>query len=479
MERICKTSIKIDRNRDRREALFGFQSKLDFLGKDLTGGKRDHFSVIVVLGFQVQQHGKLERSTGSRGGYLVHVFLVLNQFSQGKNHNKQYTANGASCKVGATGFRAARFPFIIPRAGISLTGIMEKPDIPLDAKTAEQAEMFANRLRKRLRHLGKWARRRGTGAFRLYDRDIPEIPLVLDLYADDLRGSLASGALYKRPYEKDDSQEALWLDAMRVAAAGALGIGKDGVIIKLRQRQQGQAQYEKVSGLGLTREVREGGLKFRVNLSDYLDTGLFLDRRVMRNMVRADSRGKRVLNLFCYTASFSVYAASGGAVSTDSVDLSNTYIAWGRENLALNGFDAEILKREEYFDRERTAADGTHRLIRADVSAFLRDAKSAGIRWDSIVVDPPAFSNSTMARGDFDLQRDFMDLLNSATALLAPVGRIWFSANARSFRGSAGELETALARKFPNIRVTDISDRTVDEDFRGRKTPKAFLLNRP
>ena len=332
--------------------------------------------------------------------------------------------------------------------------------------------MFANRLKKRFRHLGKWARRRGTGAFRLYDRDIPEIPLVLDLYGD-----AASGALYKRPYEKDEAEEARWLNAMQDSAAQALGLERDNIIIKLRQRQQGQAQYEKVSRQGLTREVQESGLKFKVNLSDYLDTGLFLDRRVMRRMVKADSQGKRVLNLFCYTASFSVYAAAGGAVSTDSVDLSNTYLEWGRNNFALNDFGTEMLKREEYFNRSHAATVGKgHRLIRADVSAFLKDAKAARLRWDSIVIDPPAFSNSTMAQNDFDLQRDFMDLLNAATTLLAPNGKLWFSASARSFRGTESELETALAQKPSNFTVTDISGKTVDEDFKGRKTPKAFVI---
>jgi len=335
--------------------------------------------------------------------------------------------------------------------------------------------MLANRLKKRFRHLGKWARRTGTGAFRLYDRDIPEIPLVLDVYTDSLHGSAVSGALYKRPYEKDEAEENLWLNAMQDATAQALRIEKGDVIIKLRQKQQGQAQYERVSQQGLTRKIHESGHKFSVNLSDYLDTGLFLDRRAMRRMVMADSKGKRVLNLFCYTASFSVYAASGGAAWTDSVDLSNTYLRWGRDNFALNGFNAEIFKREEYFARDHS---GGHRLIRADVSAFLRDANatSAKPRWDSIVVDPPAFSNSTMAQGDFDLQRDFVDLLNSTIALLAPNGKIWFSASARSFKGSASNLETALAQRFPSITVTDISNRTVDEDFKGRKTPKAFVI---
>jgi len=342
-----------------------------------------------------------------------------------------------------------------------------------DTKTGEQAEMLGNRLKKRFRHLSKWARRTGTGAFRLYDRDIPEIPLVLDVYGGADSGTVVSGALYKRPYEKDDAEEAGWLDAMRGAAALALGLEKTDVIVKLRQRQHGQAQYEKVCGRGITRVVGEGGLNFRVNLSDYLDTGLFLDRRAMRRMVGADAAGKRVLNLFCYTASFSVYAAHGGAACTDSVDLSNTYLGWGRDNFALNGFQAGVLRPDEYFGRKPA---GKHRLIRADVRAFLRQAAAAGLRWDSIIVDPPAFSNSTMARGDFDLLRDSTELLGTAAALLAPGGKLWFSANARTFRTTTGDLEAALAGRVPGIKATDISGRTVDDDFKGRKTPKAFVL---
>jgi len=337
--------------------------------------------------------------------------------------------------------------------------------------------MLASRLRKRYRHLGKWARRAGVGAFRLYDRDIPEIPLVLDLYGDAGSGALAvAGALYKRPYEKSEGEEALWLAAMRAAAAGALGIGEGGVIVKLRQRQRGAAQYERISAEGVVMETREGGVRFRVNLSDYLDTGLFLDRRAMRRMVGADSGGKRVLNLFCYTASFSLHAAAGGAASTDSVDLSNTYLGWARDNFALNGISARALRRGERFGRG-VGGGCRHRLVRADVPAFLRDAAAAGERWDLIVADPPAFSNSAAAGGDFDLRRDFAGLLGSAAALLAPGGRLWFSASARSFRASAGDLEAALAPRHPGIEVADISGRALDEDFRGRKAPRAFAIS--
>jgi len=345
----------------------------------------------------------------------------------------------------------------------------------MDDKTAAQAEMLANRLKKRFRHLHKWARRSNIEAFRLYDCDIPEIPLVLDLYGD-----IVSGALYKRPYEKDEAEEERWLQAMGDAAARSLSLERDNIIIKRRERQRGQAhntrahkrpQYEKIADRGLTREVREGKLKFKVNLSDYLDTGLFLDRRAMRRMIGDDSNGKRVLNLFCYTASFSVHAADGGATSVDSVDLSNTYLAWAQENFALNGFNAEICNTES-----NTKCNTKHRLIRADVAVFLRASAAARQRWDSIIVDPPAFSNSTMTRADFDLRRDYANLLGDCLSLLANGGKLWFSASARSFKANAAELAAVLKESFPGITVTDIGDAIIDEDFKGKKIPRAFVL---
>jgi len=345
-------------------------------------------------------------------------------------------------------------------------------------KTAAQAEMLANRLRKRHRHLQKWARRTDTGAFRLYDRDIPEIPLVLDKYADAV-----SGALYRRPYEKDDAEEEQWLQAMTDAMAQALDLQRDYIVIKRRQRQRptegsGQSQYEKMTDRGLIREVREGGLLFKVNLSDYLDTGLFLDRRVMRRMINADSKGKRVLNLFCYTAAFSVHAASGGAASTDSVDLSNTYLNWARDNFTLNGFDTAMPRLDEFFAGAGSQEKAAHKLIRADAVSFLRQTADARRRWDSIIIDPPVFSNSTMARADFDLNRDYEDLLSGCLSLLAPGGKVWFSANARSFKTDAAELEIALADRFPGIKVSDCTSQLEDEDFKGKKIPKTFILEK-
>jgi 23S rRNA G2069 N7-methylase RlmK/C1962 C5-methylase RlmI len=348
-----------------------------------------------------------------------------------------------------------------------------------DTKTALQAEMLANRLKKRNRHLAKWAHRIGTDAFLLYDRDIPEIPLVLTQYGD-----VVSGALYQRPYEKDETEEELWLAAMRESVAQALGLERGNIIIKLRERQRrtndsGKAQYEKRANQKLTRIVREGELKFKVNLSDYLDTGLFPDRRAMRRLVGADSKGKRVLNLFCYTGSFSVHAAGGGApgngaAATCSVDLSNTYLAWARDNFALNGLKAETLRLEEYFT-SGTKRTNSHQLVRVDYAAFLDSAAKARLRWDSIILDPPAFSNSSGA-ADFDLQRDYADILAHCLGLLAKDGKLWFSAAARSFKTSAEELETELSKRHLHVTVTDIGSKIIDEDFKGRKMPKAFLV---
>jgi len=285
---------------------------------------------------------------------------------------------------------------------------------------------------------------------------------VLDLY-----GGLISGALYKRPYEKDQAEELLWLESMRDALSQSLGIAPENIIIKQRERKRGSSQYEKAADQGRFREIREGKYKFKVNLSDYLDTGLFLDRRALRALVGADAAGKRVLNLFCYTASFSIYAAGGGAISTDSVDLSNTYLNWARENFALNGFKAKFLQKEAFF-----AQNSHHSLIRADVNDFLELALAARYTWDSIILDPPAFSNSKMSRADFDLNRDYNALLATCLSLLSPNGKLWFSANPRSFRAGAADLEKALGAK-----VTDITDKIVDEDFKGRKTPKTYQIN--
>ena len=321
--------------------------------------------------------------------------------------------------------------------------------------------MLANRLSKRVKHLRKWAKRIGTDSFRIYDRDIPEIPLLIELYGD-----AAAGALYARPYEKDEAEEERWLRAMTEACSSALGIPAQRIFLKQRKRQRGSDQYERLADSAVSAVVTEGGLKFAVNLSDYLDTGLFLDHRKTRALVRAEAGGRRVLNLFCYTASFSVYAASGGAAEVDSIDLSNTYLDWAAENFALNGFEAVHSSPQDIAGKKRLP--GRFRLIRADALRFLAEAADSGLSWDAIVLDPPTFSNSKKMEGTLDVRRDYRTLVSSCLRVLAPQGILWFSTNARGFSLSPDE--------FPQAAVKDIGPATLDEDFRDRASRACYTL---
>ena len=345
--------------------------------------------------------------------------------------------------------------------------------------------MFANRLQKRFRHLKKWANRNNIGAFRLFDRDIPEIPVVIDFYGDvsHPQDAALSGALYKRPYEKDEAQEEIWLSVMKEIAAAALGIKPENIFIKQRQIQRGLSQYEKMSHENFTKIVNENGFAFKVNLTDYLDTGLFSDRRLLRSIIRDEAPGKKILNLFSYTGSFSVYAASGGAASTDSVDLSNTYLKWAKENFELNGLKAEIIKKNYNAEPHKEGSkedrrDCKNKLIRADALEYINKSYKEKRRWDLIVIDPPAFSNSKKMADNFDLYRDLIKLIYQCLKLLSPDGKIFLSINLRRYVPAAQELETELISQFSiNVRITDLSGRVVDEDFKGRKTPGAFLIN--
>ncbi|MDR0636553.1 MAG: class I SAM-dependent methyltransferase [Treponema sp.] len=319
--------------------------------------------------------------------------------------------------------------------------------MPDSAKTASQALMLGSRLTKRLKHLKKWARRVGVEAFRLYDRDIPEIPLALDYY-----GSAVSGSLYKRPYQVEDEEERLWLSVMSQTIADALTIPPERIFLKTRERQRGKAQYSKLPGQGVTLDTREGDLVFRVNLSNYLDTGLFLDARKARAFVKTQAAGKRVLNLFCYTGAFSVYAASGGASTVDSVDLSKTYLDWAMLNLSLNGFEARRLTSRHAMD----------------VGRFLEEARQRRLVWDLIVLDPPSFSNSKKMQGTFDIRRDHRALIRQCIGLLAPGGSLFFSVNARGFRLKPAE--------FYGLSIQDLSDILIDEDFQGKKMPSRYLV---
>lgn len=266
-------------------------------------------------------------------------------------------------------------------------------------------------------------------------------------------GDALSISLYERPYEKDEAEEAAWLGLMAESAAAALGVAPELVFARTRRRMRGDAQYERLGTGKAERVVREGGLSFIVNLSDYLDTGLFLDHRPARAMVRAESAGKRVLNLFAYTGSFTVYAASGGAAEATSVDLSNTYLDWAERNLLLNGFSGPAFP-----------------LVRAEVRAFLAAAARKGERWDLIVADPPTFSNSKASPEDFDVNRDWLALVESCAALLSPGGVLYFSSNSRRLPFDASRVP---------LPCEDITEKSLPPDFRDRRAHRAWRIAAP
>ncbi len=319
----------------------------------------------------------------------------------------------------------------------------------LDSEAQRQANEFSNRLKKRARHLRRWPKR-GTTCFRLYERDIPEIPLIVDRYDEYLHI-----AEFDRPHDRTPAQHADWLDLMIKTAAAALEVSPKNVYFKRRSRQRDRMQYQKVDSSEAIVTVQESGLAFRVNLSDYLDTGLFLDHRNTRRMVRETANGTRFLNLFGYTGTFTVYAAAAGARETVTVDASATYLDWARENLRLNGlFGAQ------------------HQLIRADAISFLKTTLSDASYdpFDLVVVDPPTYSNSKRTSRDWDVQRDYAEALNLIAPKLTDGGIIYFSTNFRRFRFDASSL--------PQLKAHEISKQSVPEDFRNRRIHRCWRLER-
>lgn len=302
--------------------------------------------------------------------------------------------------------------------------------------------MFANRLQKVQRHLAKWARREDVSCYRIYDADIPEFPLAVDRYEDYLHV-----AEYRRDHPLSPEEYTLWRAGCRQVLTEVSGIAPARIFFKTREPQKGKQQYEKQGQQQREAVVSENGLKFRVNFSDYLDTGLFLDHRPTRQMVRERAAGKRVLNLFAYTGAFTVYAAAGGAAATTTIDLSNTYLEWAQRNLAENGL-----------------AGPQHRFVRADVLEWLRQPPRE--RFDLVVLDPPTFSNSKNMREVLDIQRDHANLLEWTLAHTTPGGVIFFSTNFRRFKMDAERIRGASIR--------DISAQTIPPDFKNAKIHHCF-----
>lgn len=311
--------------------------------------------------------------------------------------------------------------------------------VPFDAPPATSAgelsagaEMFANRLRKNLKRYSRWARRQSISCYRLYDADMPEYAVAVDLYGD---------AVHVQEYAAPDSVDPVdahsRLQDVLAVIPEVLSIAPEKVFLKVRQRQRGKDQYQRQAKQGEFIEVDEDGARLLVNLTDYLDTGLFLDHRPVRRILKGQAAGKRFLNLFAYTATASVQAALGGAIETTSVDMSYTYLDWGRRNFELNGMAAQ-----------------KHRLIQADCLEWIEQAEE---RFDLILLDPPTFSNSKRMEESFDIQRDHVSLLRSTYRLLADGGVLIFSTNKRRFRLDNETLA--------DLQIEDITRQTFDEDF--------------
>ena len=296
--------------------------------------------------------------------------------------------------------------------------------------------MFDNRLKKVYRILGKQAKQQSISCYRLYDRDIPEFPLIIDVYGSDVLVTEYRSNHHLSPEEYED-----WLKDSIEVIQHVLGRSAEQLHLKERKRKEDRFdQYQKTDDRKAFFEVEESGLKFLVNLTDYLDTGLFLDHRITRQILRKQVDGKRILNLFCYTGSFSVYAAAGGAKEVISVDLSNTYLSWARENMTLNGFSGE-----------------GYQYVRADVLQFLPTVSDNS--FDIIILDPPTFSNSKSMKDILDIQQNHVDLINTCISKLTARGVLYFSTNARKFN-----LETESIQGD----IKEITTATVPFDFKGK-----------
>jgi len=304
---------------------------------------------------------------------------------------------------------------------------------------AHQADMLANRVEKTFKTVHKRFEQAGIGAFRLYDRDIPEIRAVVDWY----EGHLVLGEYVRQQIPPE------WLPAMAEAVATRLQVPPENV--HLRRHTTGPQRYGRLDRVGVRLEVRERNLRFLVNLNDFQDTGLFLDHRDTRQRVQKEAEGKAFLNLFAYTGSFTCAAAKGSCTSSVTVEMSGTYLNWAQDNLRNNGL-----------------AGNQHRFAATDPLRFLALAERTGERWDLAVLDPPSRSVSHKMDGDLDLQRDHRQLVQATVRVLRPDGVLWFSTHHQRFEPDLEDLPGASAR--------EMTDETVPPDFRNRQVHRCWRI---
>lgn len=308
--------------------------------------------------------------------------------------------------------------------------------------------MFQNRLEKVFRHLSKQAKKLQISCYRIYDHDLPEFPFCIEIY-----GQHIYVAEYKRRHGMNEDEHEDWMEKSITVIREILKAKNENIFLKLRQKKPGRlGQYQKKEGRKKEFIVEESGLKFIVNLSDYLDTGLFLDHRMTREKVKVDANEKKVLNLFSYTGSFSVYAAAGGAKEVVTVDLSKTYLDWAQRNMQLNGF----------FDLNK------YKFIQADVLKYLTAIPENS--YDLIILDPPTFSNSKRMEDILDIQRDHVEVINKCLRLLISGGKIYFSTNYRKFVLDDKSITSSV--------IKDITRQTTPFDFQGRINRVCFVIEK-
>lgn len=311
----------------------------------------------------------------------------------------------------------------------------------------DKSSPLKNRIRKNYRHVKKWAKRTLTDCFRIYDRDIREYPLAIDYYAGRF-----CVHYFARSRDRDEPPEELVEEAVG-AICSIFNANSEDIYWRTRIRREKRQQYEKAGEANEFFIVLEYGVKFKVNLLDYLDTGLFLDHRETRKIVAAESKDKRVLNLFAYTCSFSVHAAMCGSSYTKSVDMSNTYTEWGKDNFKLNHLSLK-----------------TNEIVRADCLKFLNSEIFSGKKYDIIIIDPPTISRSKKMDEMFDIQLDYIFLLNKSLELLTTEGVIFFSTNSRKFFFDESV--------FDNCVIKEISHKTLPIDFHDSKIHRCWRISK-
>jgi 23S rRNA (guanine2445-N2)-methyltransferase / 23S rRNA (guanine2069-N7)-methyltransferase len=443
-----------------------------------------------------QADASTARSLGDKPGLVVANPPYGERLGGEAELIKLYSLFGVSLKQHFSGWRAAIFtgrPDLSPRLGLRAEKMysLHNGDLPCklllfdlvapaastagstdgpatDVAAPRGGEDFANRLRKNLKHLGKWAKRSGVSCYRVYDADLPDYSLAVDLYPT---ASLQIHAQeYAAPKTVDPVRAERRLREALAVIQQEFDVPTAAIHFKIRQQQKGSDQYTRQSEQENFQQVEEHGCRLWINLDDYLDTGLFLDHRPLRRRIQAEAAGKRFLNLFCYTATATVHAAKGGASGTVSVDLSANYLEWGQRNLALNGVDAALTTRRQADDawgqrRGRPAPAARHSLVQADCLAWLKEQAEARApqRYDLILCDPPTFSNSKRMDGTLDVQRDHVEIILNAVRLLTPQGLLYFSTNRKRFKLDLEALS--------GVDITDITPQTLDEDFKRPPPP--------